>query len=155
MMSKFKSVGLRIGIRGATLGLASLALSAGVYAQGAGRTGWSGVYTADQAARGKVAYDATCAACHGATLAGSDSAPALAGAGFLANWAGTSAGDLFERIHTTMPAGDPGSLAGPKVVDIEAYLFQANGFPAGNTPLPTAGQALANVQIVATKSAGT
>jgi mono/diheme cytochrome c family protein len=134
-------------------GLAALAaISSAAVAQGAG-TVWQGVYTADQAARGKASYEKACAACHGATLAGGDSAPALSTGTFLNNWNGTSAGDLFDRIHDTMPADDPGSLSSPKVADIEAYIFQSNGFPAGGTALPASAPALGAIRIVATKPA--
>ncbi|MEG8038637.1 c-type cytochrome [Sphingomonas sp. LR60] len=61
---------------------AALTLGSGVVvrAQGGQRDVWNGVYTAEQSARGKVAYAENCAACHGDTLAGIDVAPALAGA---------------------------------------------------------------------------
>ena len=122
-----------------------------VHAQGTDRTVWTGVYTTDQAERGKTAYAAQCAACHGATLAGVDMSPPLVGSTFLNNWNGTSAGDLFDRIHSTMPQNNPGSLSGKTVSDIEAYLFQANGFPAGQTALPPAQPMMATVKILATK----
>lgn len=119
-------------------------------AQSAGDV-WKGAYTAEQATAGKATYDGKCAICHGATLAGGDSAPALAGVAFLNNWNGTSAKDLFDRIHDTMPADAPGSLSGPRTAEIIAYIFQASGFPAGANPLPTAPSALEAVKIVATK----
>ena len=133
--------------------LTSLMAAAGsvAYAQGAGVTVWSGVYTDEQATRGKATYDAVCAACHGATLGGGDVAPALSGGTFLNNWNATSAGDLFERIHSTMPQSDPGSLSGRQVADIEAYMFQSNGFPAGTNALAAGGPEQAGVKIVATK----
>jgi mono/diheme cytochrome c family protein len=106
------------------------------------------VYTAEQATRGKAAYAANCAACHGESLAGIDVAPALTGSGFLNNWNNTSAGDLFSRIQTTMPLNAPGSLSGKTVADIEAYMFQANGFPAGQVALPPSQPMAAGIKIV-------
>jgi len=139
----------------ASCGVASLLVGAAIAnAQGAERSVWSGVYTAEQAQRGKAAYDEQCAACHGASLTGGDVAPALSGSAFLNNWNNTSAGDLFERIHTTMPQSAPGSLSGKTVSDIEAYMFQANGFPAGQVQLPPAGPMMGGIKIVATKPAG-
>lgn len=138
----------------AAFGAAVLALGGAIaHAQGADRTVWSGIYTADQAVRGKAAYGEQCAACHGPTLAGIDVAPALSGNAFLANWNNTSAGDLFDRIHTTMPQNNPGSLPGKTVADIEAYILQVNGFPAGQTALPPSQPMLANVKILASKPA--
>jgi len=115
------------------------------------KTVWAGTYSAEQATRGKAAYAASCAACHGESLAGIDVAPPLTGAGFLNNWNNTSAGDLFTRIKTTMPLNAPDSLSGRTVSDIQAYLFQANGFPAGDIALPPSAPMMANVKIVAAK----
>ena len=63
-------------------------------------------------------------------------------------------GDLFTRIHDTMPANDPGSLGGKTVSDIEAFIFQANGFPAGTAPLPSDPQLMTGTKILGTKPAG-
>ena len=146
----------KIHVRGAAaLGAALLVLGGAiVHAQTSDRSVWTGVYTADQAERGKAAYAEQCAACHGPTLAGIDVAPPLTGSAFLNNWNNTSAGDLFERIHTTMPQNNPGSLSGKTVSDIEAYMFQANGFPAGQTALPPSQPMMAGIKILATKPAG-
>jgi len=134
----------------------TLALGGAVVAraQAADKTVWTGVYTADQATRGAAAYAESCASCHGESLAGIDVAPPLTGSGFLNNWNNTSAGDLFTRIKTTMPLNAPDSLSGRTVSDIEAYLFQANGFPAGEIALPPSPPMMANVKIVAQKPAG-
>lgn len=118
------------------------------------RSVWSGVYTAEQAERGKQAYAEQCAACHGETLGGIDVAPALTGSPFLNNWNNTSAGDLFDRIKTTMPLSAPGSLSGRTVADIEAYIFQANAFPAGELALPPSQPMMAGVKIQAQKPGG-
>jgi mono/diheme cytochrome c family protein len=138
------------------IGVSMLALGSAVVAraQTAEKTVWSGSYTAEQATRGKTAYAENCAACHGEGLAGIDVAPALTGAGFLNNWNNTSAGDLFTRIKTTMPLNAPDSLSGRTVADIQAYLFQANGFPAGQVALPPSAPMMAGVKIVAAKPAG-
>ncbi|AJP72671.1 c-type cytochrome [Sphingomonas hengshuiensis] len=139
----------------ALLGAASVALGGAITARAQAPAGsvWAGVYTAEQAERGKAAYAGECASCHGATLAGIDVAPALVGAGFLNNWNNTSAGDLFTRIKETMPLSAPGSLGGRTVSDIEAYLFQANGFPTGEIALPPSAPLMAGVKIVAQKPA--
>lgn len=136
----------------AALGAALLVLGGAIaHAQGTEKTVWNGVYTADQADRGKAAYAEQCAACHGPTLGGIDVAPPLSGSAFLGNWNNTSAGDLFARIHDTMPLNNPGSLGAKTVSDIEAYIFQANGFPAGQTALPPNQAMMGGIKIVATK----
>lgn len=137
------------------LGAAALVLGGAIAAraQAPASSVWGGVFTAEQAERGKIAYAEQCAACHGAGAAGIDVAPALAGSGFLNNWNNTTAGDLFTRIKDTMPLSAPGSLPGREVADIQAYLFQINGFPAGQVALPPNAQMMAAIKIQAQKPA--
>ncbi|HYS44807.1 MAG TPA: cytochrome c [Rhizomicrobium sp.] len=92
---------------------------------------WDGVYTDTQAARGDAGFGAHCASCHGANLGGTGEAPALAGPQFLSDFDGLSVGDLFERIRTTMPQDNPGSLTRDQLADILAFLLKANGLPSG------------------------
>jgi len=92
---------------------------------------WDGVYTDAQAARGATAFSARCANCHGADLGGTGEAPALSGARFLSDFDGVSLGDVFDRIRTTMPQDNPGSLTRDEAADILAYLLKANALPAG------------------------
>jgi S-disulfanyl-L-cysteine oxidoreductase SoxD len=112
---------------------------------------WDGVYTAEQADRGKALYGKECGSCHGATLDGSGAAPALAGADFKSNWNGQSAGDLFDKIQTTMPADQPGKLSREQTSDILAFLLASNEFPAGQKPLPSDATALAKIKFEAAK----
>lgn len=93
---------------------------------------WSGVYTADQAVRGEVAFR-PCAYCHGRGLQGGDDppGPALKGEIFLARWQGRSLGELFDKMVETMPRNAPGTLAVTEYVDVIAYLLAANGATAG------------------------
>ena len=92
---------------------------------------WLGVFTNPQAQRGHTAYLATCATCHTETLTGRPPAPALRGSGFVLRWDGKTVRDFYGRIRTTMPTDAPGSLSRQDTLDIVAYLFQVNGFPAG------------------------
>jgi mono/diheme cytochrome c family protein len=96
---------------------------------------WDGVYTDAQAARGELAFGAHCANCHGANLGGTGEAPALAGPQFLSDFDGLSVGDLFDRIRTTMPQDNPGSLSRDQLADILAFLLKANGLPSGSKEL--------------------
>src|SRR5262245_21021406 len=99
--------------------LATVALTAAtLYAQGS--TTNDGVGTADQVKRGSDVYGMQCAACHDAQLAGSGTAPALAGTDFSANWKDETVGALFERIRATMPADNPGSLKREQVSELVA-----------------------------------
>ncbi len=127
------------------------AVCGAAYAQAPGRTVWDGVFTAEQAAHGQTVYAAQCALCHGASLAGGDVAPAIAGPVFLGSWGSTNGLELFNRIRETMPIADPGSLSRADTADLVAYIFQSNGFPAGAAALPAIDPALANIVITGTK----
>lgn len=135
-----------------TIGAAAPSIEA--LAQATARNSWDGVFTPEQATRGQAAYMQHCVTCHGPSLGGADVVPALSGATFASNWNGTSAADLFTRIHDTMPLNDPGSLRAADVSDIEAFILQSNGFPGGETPMPTSTTALARIKILSTKPAG-
>ncbi len=118
------------------------------------RTVWDGVFTTDQAAQGKTLFEAKCAMCHGVDLNGAEMAPALSGAGFISNWSGVSVAELATRIHTTMPANDPGSLTNQQVALAISYILSFNQFPAGTTALPAEDAAQGQINIVAVKPAG-
>ena len=138
------------------LSLATVALGASVTAPNAqtpSRNVWDGVYTPEQAAQGKAAFDNKCAICHGAELMGAEMAPALAGGMFLGNWSSQSVGDLFKRIKTTMPASDPGSMSNAETAQIVSYILSVNRFPAGSTILPNDEAALGQIAITAAKPA--
>ncbi len=116
----------------------SLLASGPVAAQDAGgKTSWDGVYTQQQADKGKDEYAKDCASCHGAELDGGEMAPPLAGSSFTSNWNGESLGTLLERIKISMPANNPGVLDRDEIADIVAYMLAMNKMPAGQTPLPS------------------
>jgi mono/diheme cytochrome c family protein len=115
------------------------------------KTVWDGVYTADQAKRGRAQYNDQCSSCHGAELSGGEMAPPLAGSAFLTNWNGETAGSLEERIRTTMPQGAEGTLSRQQVVDIIAALFAANDMPPGTAELPKETEILKQIQITPKK----
>jgi mono/diheme cytochrome c family protein len=126
------------------------AVVSSLHAQSA-KTVWDGVYTQEQAKEGQGLYNESCSSCHGDTLMGGESAPALAGGEFLSNWNGLTLGDLFERIRTTMPQNRPGSLSREKNAAILAYMLSVSQFPAGKTALPQQKEVLDQIKIVASK----
>jgi len=133
--------------------LAIVALCSWLGAQPAqtSRSIWDGIYTDEQAKRGRPLYDQHCASCHGASLEGGESAPALAGGEFLSGWDGLTVGDLFERIRTTMPQSKPRSLSREVNADILAFIFSANQLPTGKTELPNATEVLKEIRIQANR----
>jgi mono/diheme cytochrome c family protein len=98
-------------------------------------------FTAAQAAAGKVAYNANCAACHGSTMTNGTFAPPLAGDYFRNAWSGRTVRTFFEKAKT-MPPAAPASLVDQTYADIVAYVFEINAFPAGSSTLPAGGAAL-------------
>jgi mono/diheme cytochrome c family protein len=117
----------------------------------ASRSVWEGVYTAEQAKRGEALYGQHCASCHGATLLGAEEAPALTGLEFSGNWNGLTLGDLYDRIRTSMPANEPGSVSAQQKVDIIAYMLRVGSFPAGTAELPRDAQILIQIKYESTR----
>jgi mono/diheme cytochrome c family protein len=111
-----------------------------------------GVYTEEQAKRGATVYSEQCASCHGEKMEGvADLFPALTGDLFIKNWTGRSVGELYEKIATTMPALEPGSMQPDQVADVVADILSASKYPAGSTALAASVDPLKTIQIVAPK----
>lgn len=127
-------------------GFVLAAVHATVGAQ-ASRSVNEGIYTKAQADRGKTLYDEQCATCHGDNLEGSGPMPPLAGKDFLALWTGKSVGELFDKVHTTMPATAPGTLTPEQSADILAYMLSKGNFPAGATELAPQAEVLSQIKI--------
>ena len=123
--------------------------AATLYAQS--QTTNDGVGTADQVKRGSDVYAMQCASCHDAQLAGSGTAPALAGTDFSANWKDETVGSLFERIRATMPADNPGSLKREQTADLVAFILNFNKYPTGQKELSGETEALKAIKIAAVK----
>lgn len=106
------------------------------------RTVWDGVFTAEQAARGKTLFATTCAACHAADLSGANG-PALRGEVFVNHWMEGSLDALFARVKSMPP--NRANLGGSAYVDLLAFVLDANAFPAGTQELNPG--ATTNIQI--------
>jgi mono/diheme cytochrome c family protein len=131
--------------------LTGLALAATVQAQSTSRSVWDGIYNAEQAARGEAQYNARCGACHGVTLNGTGEAPGLSGGEFVSHYDQLTIADLFDRVRTTMPQNDPGSMSRDEYADVVAFLLKSNGFPAGTAPLDRRSEVMATIGIQAQK----
>jgi alcohol dehydrogenase (cytochrome c) len=96
----------------------------------------AGPYTADQAAAGRAAYQASCASCHAADLSGREG-PQLAGSNFIGQWGERTAGALINFMQSTMPPGGA-ALTADTYANLAAFILDANGARAGNQPLTAA-----------------
>lgn len=111
-----------------------------------------GVYTREQAERGKSVYSEQCALCHRDDLSGDplyNPGPELAGDTFRIRWDGRPIDDLFVFIKDTMPYQDPGHLTPREAADLVAYILQENKYPAGAQELSIERTDLRDIRIVA------
>ena len=104
-------------------------------------------FTTEQALRGKAAYAARCAACHGGALSDATFAPPLKGPVFMERWGGKELQSFLGKTITTMPTGAPNSLPIGEYVDIVAYILEQNGVSPGTEPLAESPADLANVVV--------
>lgn len=108
---------------------------------------WQGIFTADQAARGKETYTTVCLRCHAGDLSGV-TAPALTGDRFFSSWGGEPVDRLWLKIRDQMPPNFGTIIDVKAKLDIVAYILQTNGFPAGPSELSVGADDLANAQIL-------
>lgn len=106
-------------------------------------------FTSAQAERGQAAYEEHCASCHGRSLRGTARSPGLIGEQFDTMWRGRSADVLSFHVRRMPPVLADGvePLSEATHTDILAYLFQANGFAAGEATLPVDMSALADLRV--------
>src|SRR5437667_2563137 len=94
-----------------------------------GRSVWDGVYTEAQAVRGQAVFTASCSACH--------SQEEFRGDAFMGSWDAATVLDLFSDVQAKMPMDNPGSLQPEQYLDVIAFFFRGNAFPAGKDELTT------------------
>jgi alcohol dehydrogenase (cytochrome c) len=113
----------------------------------------AGPFTQAQVTAGRADYNANCAGCHAANLAGSGDAPALTGATFNSSWAAKSTKELYQFISTSMPYGNAGNLSPEAYSNILSYILAANGARPGTAALTASSDVkistIANGQAVA------
>jgi hypothetical protein len=105
---------------------AALALSVTVLAAG-GRTTKDGIFTAEQAERGKIVYEKSCKNCHQAEFYTEK----------LSRYADQPVTAFYEVVSGTMPADNVGSLLTKEYIDVLAYVFSITGSTPGKTELTT------------------
>jgi S-disulfanyl-L-cysteine oxidoreductase SoxD len=113
---------------------AGFGLSVSMIASQEPRSVKAGVYTAEQADRGIALFKTKCASCHAPNRFTDDL--------FYMSFAGKPMWDMFDVISDSMPEDDPGGMKPEEYADVIAYLLKLNGFPTGQTELPTSKEAL-------------
>jgi mono/diheme cytochrome c family protein len=109
---------------------------------------WDGVYTAEQAARGKKLYAENCADCHGDDLkTEDDKVKVIAGEAFLKRWDGKTLGKLIDNTKRSMPPDTPNSLSRPDTAALIAYVLSVNGVRAGKTEIDPTSPVLKEIVI--------
>ena len=123
----------RIDARAAIAAAALAAAAASVVSAQERKSVWDGVYSEEQASRGKDEYEYNCGNCHIHDLSGDSikDVPALAGQDFMAKWSGKSVKELLDYMATNMPQDSRGTLGAKTYADIAAYVLKVNMFPAG------------------------
>src|SRR5262249_23010226 len=110
---------------------------------GSHKTVWDGVYSEEQANRGRAAYLENCSPCHGADLEGLNGVR-LSGNEFMERWREFDVGSLYDFISKSMPRqrqgspNRPGSLSQQTYTDIITHILRTNHFPSGSAELTTA-----------------
>lgn len=95
----------------------------------------AGVYTFEQAERGGALYKQRCASCHAPNRFTDDQL-------FLTPYAGKPMWEMYDVISDSMPEDDPGGMKPEEYAAVIAFLLRLNGFPTGQTDLPTSKEAL-------------
>ena len=104
------------------------------------KSAWDGIYTEDQAKRGRGKYLEACGYCHRDDLSGNGSdepgvsPPPLAGPPFLDRWRSSTVAELFNSVASTMPKDRP-KLNTQAYIDIVSFILQVNGARAGTSEL--------------------
>lgn len=118
---------------------ATAATLAAQAAPSADRSTADGVYTRDQAEKGREVFALACQSCHAPTQ--------HAGNTFRGNWFGKSLWALFDYLRWEMPQTDPGTLSDDEYIALVAYLMQINQMPTGSDALAADSTALVGIRI--------
>ena len=130
-----KKPDLRFSAAGAGV-IASVVLATTAAAEGP-RTINDSVYTKAQAEVGEQLYKDNCLACHDKKYF----RPVLK------RWDGQPLGLFYTVMSASMPESNPGSLPDDEYVDILAYILSLSRYPAGDSELDYAGNALDQITI--------
>ncbi len=146
MTVKYAKVFLAVGA------IASTILALQRDASASDTTIWSGVYTEEQAQRGKKVHAALCTRCHGPRLDGAGqsdmpNSPAIARDPLLRKWDGQPIAALYVLTKATMPPTAAGALSDQEYMDAVAYILKMSRAPTGTAELVPESEALNSIMI--------
>ena len=131
---------LLVALCAGTLSVAALAVTPTlVPAQTATRTTMSGVYTDEQAAKGKGVFNGACLGCH--------TSASHSGTEFSTRWMGRLLWDFYDYVSRLMPDEAPGALSQDEYLWVTAYVMKLNGMPSGAVELKAEPELLKSIRI--------
>lgn len=95
-----------------------------------------GIYSQEQADRGKQVYVRVCSQCHPLDWYQGD---------IMRAWEGAPIYNFYQLVSTSMPQSNPGSLPRRDYVDMLAYILELNGMPPGEESLSSRSSVLQNI----------
>ncbi len=125
-------------------GLAALgAAPASLRAQAPVVSTMSGVYTAEQAVKGRNVFMGACTGCH--TVA------SHSGAAFATRWMTRPLSAFYDYVSHLMPKSAPGTLSEDEYVWVTAYVLKLNGMPPSTRELSADPELLKRIRIDSTQ----
>jgi mono/diheme cytochrome c family protein len=123
---------------GFALAVMAMAVGTGAAARTQGTSTADGVYSAEQAVKGKDLYGQACESCH---------QPAkFSGAEFTRAFGGKPLSEI-DGAMAEMPMDNPGSLSRDDVAALIAYFLSMNKYPTGQTPLSGEVETLKSIMV--------
>ena len=108
-------------------------------AQDSVRSTMTGVYTAEQATKGKEVFNGTCVGCH--------TSVSQSGQDFAKRWMGKLLLEFYDYVSKLMPDSAPATLTENEYVTVTAYVLKLNGMPPGERPLSADSVLLRGIRI--------
>ena len=117
-----------------------------------GRSTVVSTFARQQAEAGSLVFERQCAVCHGTSLQGTGTGPALRGDSFLDKWKSQTPADLINFIQSSMPPGGSKEINPADRVNLAAYILQTNDVGAGAQMLTATTKAKIAVMLAAIRA---
>ncbi len=111
----------------------------GALRQDSVRSTMTGVYTAEQATKGKDVFTGICVGCH--------TSVSQSGPEFAKRWMGKLLWEFYDYVSKAMPESAPATLTEEEYVTVTAYVLKLNGMPPGEQQLTADSLLLRGIRI--------